>query len=171
MTLPNKPTYTGGCQCGAVRYRIGGALTSPHICHCRMCQKAAGNYFMPLANAQKNEFTVTRGEIAWFHSSDPVRRGFCDKCGTPLIFETVSASHLNITLGSLDDPAGVRPERQYGIESKMPWFGKLEGLPAAATEDEAFLDDVPLEDIQTTNHQHPDHDTENWPPEAPGGKQ
>ncbi len=165
MTLDNKPIYTGGCQCGAVRYRIEGALTSPHICHCRMCQKAAGNYFMPLANAPKENFTVTRGEISWFHSSDPVRRGFCARCGTPLIFETVSASHLNITLGSLDDPAEVRPEKQYGLESKMPWFGTLEGLPGTATEDDAFLDDIPIEDIRATNHQHPDYDTEHWPPE------
>ncbi|MGG2476082.1 GFA family protein, partial [Rhizobium sp. BR5] len=38
-----------GCQCGAVRYRIEGGLRYPHLCHCRMCQKASGNYFMPLA--------------------------------------------------------------------------------------------------------------------------
>jgi hypothetical protein len=43
--------HTGGCQCGAVRYRIEGELEYPHLCHCRMCQKAAGNYFMPLGFA------------------------------------------------------------------------------------------------------------------------
>lgn len=165
MTLDNKPVYTGGCQCGAVRYRVKGALTSPHICHCRMCQKAAGNYFMPLANARKDQFMVTRGEISWFHSSDPVRRGFCSNCGTPLIFETVSSPKISVTLGSLDDPAEVRPVHQYGVESKMPWFGTLEGLPGNATEDEAFLDDVPIGDIRDTNHQHPDYDTDEWPPE------
>jgi len=34
--------WTGGCQCGAVRYQL---LTPPEhasICHCRMCQKASG---------------------------------------------------------------------------------------------------------------------------------
>ncbi len=81
---------TGGCQCGAVRYRVDGELTWAHVCHCRMCQKASGNYFMALANAQKDEFVVTRGEISWFRSSDPVRRGFCKDCGTPLIFETIA---------------------------------------------------------------------------------
>ncbi|RVQ04591.1 GFA family protein, partial [Sinorhizobium meliloti] len=30
--------FTGGCQCGAVRYRAEGTLGDPHICHCRMCQ-------------------------------------------------------------------------------------------------------------------------------------
>jgi hypothetical protein len=46
------PAITGGCQCGALRYRAEDAnSTNPHLCHCRMCQKAAGNYFMPLAGA------------------------------------------------------------------------------------------------------------------------
>ena len=35
---------TGGCQCGAVRYAASGTLDNAHICHCRMCQKAVGNY-------------------------------------------------------------------------------------------------------------------------------
>lgn len=161
-------THSGGCQCGAVRYRIAGPLADPSICHCRMCQKAAGNYFLPLAKAKKDDFSLTRGELRHYHSSDPVRRGFCAQCGTPLTFETVSAALLYIVLGSLDDPASVVPDKQYGTEAKMPWFGALESLPGEATEDSAELDGVPLEDIRSTNHQHPDHDTSAWP--ADGGK-
>lgn len=155
-------TVTGGCQCGAVRYRAEGPLAYPHICHCRMCQKAAGIYFMPLANAQKQSFTVTRGEIAWFQSSDPVRRGFCRDCGTPLIFETISAEHLNIVLGSLDDPAAVQPREQFGLEAKMPWFSQIEMLPGEITEESEFPDGEALDRIRLSSHQHPDHDTELW---------
>jgi len=157
------PVSTGGCQCGAVRYRISGALAEPHICHCRMCQKAAGNYFMPLAKARKSDFSLTRGEPGWFHSSDPVRRGFCAKCGTPLFLETVGTELLYVTLGSLDDPTSLPPTRQCGTEAKMPWFGNLEGLPAEETEDSDAMDGVPLTAITATNHQHPDHDTAKWP--------
>ena len=155
---------TGGCQCGAIRYRVDGDLGFPHICHCRMCQKAAGNYFMPLAKADKDAFSVTRGEIGWFHSSDPVRRGFCRDCGTPLIFETVSAAHLNVVLGSLDDPSAVRPEQQFGIEARMPWISSLDSLPGEATEESDYLDGEAIAKIRETNHQHPDEDTEHWVP-------
>lgn len=154
---------TGGCQCGAVRYRVDGALTFAHICHCRMCQKASGNYFMALANVQKSEFVVTRGEIAWFRSSEPVRRGFCRDCGTPLIFETIAMPHLNVTLGSLDDPAAVRPELQFGLEARMPWFSTLDHLPGAVTDDDPDGDGVRIAEVRATNRQHPDHDTETWP--------
>jgi hypothetical protein len=148
------PFASGGCQCGAVRYRIEGALTNAHICHCRMCQKAAGNFFMPLANAQKSEFRVTRGEIAWFRSSDRVRRGFCKDCGTPLIFETIAAKHLNVTIGSLDEPAHVKPAAQDGVEARLAWFAELSKLPEVFTDDGFTLN----------SRQHPDHDTDRWPP-------
>lgn len=148
-----KETYSGGCQCGAVRYRIDGPITNTHVCHCRMCQKAAGNYFMPLGNVQKPELAVTRGEIAWFESSPGNRRGFCRDCGTPLIFDTVAAKHLNVTLGSLDEPAPHKPRSQLGVESRYPWFADLAGLPGEVT----------TEDFSADNRQHPDRDTTHWP--------
>jgi hypothetical protein len=149
---------TGGCQCGAVRYRIDQALENAHICHCRMCQKASGNYFMPLARAPKAKFTVTRGEIGWFHSSDLVRRGFCRDCGTPLLFEVVERDSVNVVLGSLDNPALVRPEFQCAPQAKMPWFGDLDSVEPATDETAWHAAVAP------SNHQHPDHDTEEWPP-------
>jgi hypothetical protein len=77
---------TGGCQCGAVRYAISGPLHNPHICHCRMCQKAFGNYFAALVGTRRENLTWTRGEPASFRSSSVVQRGFCRDCGTPLSF-------------------------------------------------------------------------------------
>lgn len=145
-------SHSGGCQCGKVRYRVSGPLTNPHICHCRMCQKAAGNFFLPLVNAQKSDITWTRGAPAHFMSSDIVRRGFCADCGTPLTFETVKANHLNVTIGSLDDPAAVKPVTQDGVEARIGWFGELAALPEIFT-------DAPAR----ANHQHPDHDTHVWP--------
>ena len=154
---------TGGCQCGAVRYRCDAPLQMVHLCHCRMCQKASGNYFMALANVARSGFAVTRGEISWFRSSGPVRRGFCRDCGTPLIFETMDLPHINVTLGSLDDPASVRPALQFGIEAKMPWFGELDGLPASETADDPDTDGVVIAHVTASNRQHPDHDTDAWP--------
>jgi len=150
---------TGGCQCGAVRYRVEGALTNAHICHCRMCQKAAGNYFMPLAKAMNDSFSVTRGEIAWYRSSDPVRRGFCRDCGTPLIFEIVGSTGPNVTLGSLDDPAAIKPAEQCAPHAKMPWFGELDTLVPEADSSAWYAEIAP------SARQHPDHDTPEWPPE------
>jgi hypothetical protein len=54
--------YSGGCQCGAVRFRVVGRLADASICHCRMCQKAFGAYFAPLVSVRGAAFAWTRGE-------------------------------------------------------------------------------------------------------------
>ncbi len=156
-----KRSYSGGCQCGAVRYHVAGELEGAHLCHCRMCQKAVGNYFMPLASARETEFEVTRGAPKWFHSSDPVKRGFCENCGTPLFFKTLGSPTIAIALGSLDDPSAVPPERNDGIMSRVTFFGHLPDMP----DTEVDRPDIAggLHSIASTNHQHPDHDTETWP--------
>ncbi len=159
--MTSKRAYSGGCQCGAVRYHVQGALEGAHLCHCRMCQKAVGNYFMPLASAKNEEFSVTRGEPKWFHSSDPVKRGFCENCGTPLFFKTIGSPTIAIALGSLDDPSSVVPEHNDGIVSRVAFFAHLVELPS----DEIDRPDLAggLNAVTSTNHQHPDHDTDHWP--------
>lgn len=154
--------HSGGCQCGAVRYRIAGELGYPHLCHCRMCQKAGGNFFMALAGTRAEDFLLMRGEPKWFKSSDPCGRGFCDQCGTPLFFRTVGSPYLSVTIGSLDKPDSVMPISQVGVESRVSYFDKLFELPGDRT-DRSDIDGGD-EAVSSTNHQHPDHDTSVWPP-------
>lgn len=152
-------SLTGGCQCGAVRYRLEVAPRNAHVCHCRMCQKATGNYFAALARVELDEIEWTRGKPSVFLSSAVVERGFCDKCGTPLTFRYTDTNRVNIALGSLDDPKAVPPVKQYGLEARMPWFATIAALPGSATED-----DIPADRLQQLrSFQHPDHDTGEWP--------
>jgi len=167
MSETRKPVMTGGCQCGAVRYAVYAEPYNHHICHCRMCQKAFGGFFAPLVNVRNADFEVTRGKIGIFRSSRDVGRGFCADCGTPLTVVDDGTDHLNVAIGSFDDPARLKPEIQIGVEARMPWFADLAGLPEDTTESAGakygFSEE--LATIARTNRQHPDHDTAEWPPE------
>jgi hypothetical protein len=56
-------------------------------------------------------------------------------CGTPLFFRYLERSRIAVTIGSLDDPARAgAPERQYGVESRLPAFAGLAALPETTTE-------------------------------------
>jgi hypothetical protein len=147
---------TGGCQCGAVRYACE-ALGKASICHCRMCQKATGGYFAPCSVAQG--LVWTRGEPKRFASSNMARRGFCAECGTPLTYEYDDV--IDVTLGSLDDPAAFPPLIQIGMESRLPFFAELPALPVR---DEAASAQYADFYAEVVSRQHPDHDTEVWPP-------
>ncbi len=139
---------TGGCQCGAVRFSVEG-LGRASICHCRMCQKAFGNFMAPLVTAKG--LTWTRGAPKYFQSSNKVRRGFCGECGTPLTYEP--ATSIEVAIGALDDPTLAPPAIQVCAERRLPYFDHLPSLPkrGEAAEAELFHGLV--------SHQHPDHDT------------
>lgn len=159
----SKTVYTGGCQCGAVRFRITGRLGEASICHCRMCQKAFGAYYAPLVSTRGAELVWTRGEPKRFRSSNAVLRGFCADCGTPLSFEAPDG--VAIALGALDDPSAVPPTVQFGVEAKIDFVDRLHALPSQQTEDD--LEGAPYL-AELVSFQHPDHDTAEWPPEKQG---
>ncbi|WP_114945728.1 GFA family protein [Microvirga calopogonii] len=149
-----KPTHTGGCQCGAVRYALMSEPTHTSICHCRMCQKAFGNYFSALTGVSRKDLVWTKGQPGIFKSSEAVERSFCRDCGTPLTFSYVEQDRITVSIGSLDEPGRVMPEIQYGLESKLPAFEVLHTLPGQRTEDYATPDDLK----KMASRQHPDHD-------------
>ena len=99
MSLDNKPVYSGGCQCGAVRFHVEGALGDASICHCRMCQKASGNFYLPLVSVRGAKLSWTRGEPKKFRSSNHAWRGFCVDCGTPLFYEAPDGIAMTIAAG------------------------------------------------------------------------
>ncbi len=152
--------FTGGCQCGAIRFRCED-LGRASICHCRMCQKAFGGHYGPLVTAKG--LVWTRGEPKRFRSSNKIARGFCPDCGTPLTYEPDGFPVVEVALGAFDRPADIRPAIQVGIESRMPWFHELAGLPGRPPEQQATAE-IFFADI--VSYQHPDHDTAEWPPRA-----
>jgi hypothetical protein len=161
MNTERQPVHTGGCQCGAVRYALYAEPSDPHICHCRMCQKAFGSFFAPLTGVALADFALTRGALSIFRSSELAERGFCSNCGTPLSFHYVDSPRIAVSIGSLDHPEKVPPRMQYGIEGRMRWFPDID-LPAATTQEDMASERYGA--IHNSNRQHPDHDTAAWPP-------
>ena len=123
---------TGGCQCGAVRYRVTGGLGSAGICHCRMCQRAVGNVFAPLVTAKG---VVWQGTPARWASSNIAERGFCAACGTPLFLRDFDCpeGEFEIMIATLDDPEHAPPAHHVGIESRISWVRLADGLPEYVT--------------------------------------
>jgi len=159
--LQDNSLLTGGCQCGAVRFRaerLGGAA----ICHCRMCQKAFGGFFGPLVSGYG--VVWTREEPNYFQSSSKFRRGFCAKCGTPLTYEALDhddTDPIELAIGALDHPALATPARQVNLNDRLPFFAHLADLPSRPADDAAWLETI----ADLVSHQHPDHDTAQWPPQ------
>lgn len=73
-------TYSGGCQCGAVRYTVETDLDHTASCNCSRCGRLGTILsFTPAAN-----FTLEQGEHAlteYRFNKHKIRHLFCATCG------------------------------------------------------------------------------------------
>ena len=153
-------TWSGGCQCGAVRFRVSGPIDDVSICNCRMCQKASGGLFNAYASVPNTVLEWTRGAPSVFVSSNNAKRGFCPSCGTHLTY-VWRDDWTALTLGAFDRADDLLPTIEHAPESRHPLLSHLDELEPRP------LDDTPEAAAafsRLISHQHPDHDTETWPP-------
>ena len=123
----------GGCTCGAIRYRAGGAPTNSMICHCRTCRRVAAAPVVAWLTFPRSGFEIARGRPARFQSSEPVVRTFCNVCGTQLTYAHRDAPNtIDVTTCSLDDPNRFPPTHHSWLEHDLAWIRFGDGLPTFA---------------------------------------
>lgn len=136
--------FSGGCACGAIRYECTADPLFSGNCHCRDCQRASGSAFAAVLLVPKDAFTLMKDALQYHrvtgYHGHPVDRGFCLKCGSPvLINDGADPDHVYIQAASLDDPSWVQPAMDIFTASAQPWDHMNPALPkfeGAPTEDQ-----------------------------------
>lgn len=70
--------------------------------------------------------------VAWYPSSEKVRRGFCAKCGASLFFDpTDKDKHdwIGISMGAFDMPTETRLALHIFVAEKGDYYEIDDGLP------------------------------------------
>ena len=79
---------SGGCACGAVRYEIAADPQFQGQCQCRDCQRATGTGHADGLGFPENAVALV-GTLSFYEvigdSGKTVSRGFCPKCGSPVL--------------------------------------------------------------------------------------
>jgi hypothetical protein len=121
---------TGGCLCGAVRFRATGAAIATTLCHCSLCRRAAGAPLTAWAMFPRDAVVLERGDLTLYASSPGVERGFCGRCGTTLSFGADFLPGLiDLTIASFDEPARVPPQFHMWESERIPWLAIGDDLP------------------------------------------
>ena len=127
---------TGGCLCGAVRYRSTAAPITTRMCWCRVCQYIGAGSGTVNTCFKTETFSVT-GELHDFRSiadsGNVMHRRFCPACGTQVFSEAESRPHLVfVRVGTLDDRELARPVASIWTAEAPTWACLDDRLPKIA---------------------------------------
>lgn len=120
---------TGGCQCRRIRYEARIADDAAYLCHCNHCRRATGGVSVAFRNVALTDIRWTAQPPDWYKSSAIAHRPFCSVCGTPLGFAFLDGDHMDLTVGSFDDPGFFRPTSNFSIETKLDAWDDTGHLP------------------------------------------
>jgi hypothetical protein len=129
--VPQGAVLTGGCWCGAVRYALSARPDVVH-CHCRTCRRLSGAAFSTWASVPASAFRLLSGTPTRLRTSHRATRGGCARCGGLLTMLYDGDSDVSVTLGSLDDPDGLRARASIWVSDRLCWTQAADrGLPHA----------------------------------------
>ncbi|MEM7197614.1 MAG: GFA family protein [Pseudomonadota bacterium] len=135
---------TGGCLCGAIRYNLAQTNLRALHCHCQTCRKQSGAIAVTWIEALFENFTITQGVLCWYSASSHARRGFCQNCGSILIYDAIinNVRDHGVSIGSLDDSSTVAVSGHIWCSQQLGQFNLDPHLPSFAKETDALLCDT-----------------------------
>ncbi|WP_454885320.1 GFA family protein [Sphingomonas oryzagri] len=127
---------TGGCLCGAIRYKISKPPLGSRTCWCRLCQYLASGSATVNLIVAADAVTIT-GPLKTFDrvadSGNHMTRGFCLECGTHVTSASAETGHLRvIRTGTLDDPNLMGPQATIWADMAPHWAPLNPDLPKHA---------------------------------------
>jgi len=138
MTSDSVYPLEGGCDCGAVRYRLESRPLFVHCCHCRWCQRESGAAFALNAMIEADRVRLLAGRPEIVHTPSQSGKGQdiarCPTCRIALWSNYAGAGpfvHF-VRVGTLDEPDHLPPDIHIFTASRQPWVILPPGVPAVA---------------------------------------
>ena len=126
--------YRGGCQCGAIRYEVTGAVRQIVA-----CQRQSGSAFGMTMVVAEEDFRITQRKKETFAvDSDAGRQkigGFCRQCGSRIYNRSDwLPGMISVKPGTLDDTISLQPQIHLWTSRKQGWVAIPEGVEAYETQ-------------------------------------
>lgn len=125
---------TGGCSCGAVRYRLTSEPLFVHCCHCLNCQRQTGSAFVIniLIEADRVELLGEEPQAVSLPRDADKRQKIwrCPTCQVAVYSQYTSPRVRFVRAGTLDEPSAVVPDVHIFTRSKLPWVVLPDDVPA-----------------------------------------
>jgi hypothetical protein len=121
----------GRCLCGAVKFLVTLPPRFCVHCHCHTCRLMHGAAFVTWLGVPAPHLKLAgREHLKWYVGSPVAKRGFCDVCGTPMLFmSTEWPGEVHVTRASILDQAEITPRFHIYYDQRVDWFPFDDALP------------------------------------------
>ena len=129
-------SFTGGCTCRFVRYRMASGPLFVHCCHCRWCQRETGASFALNALIEADRLHLLQGDVEVVNTPSNSGKGQkiarCPKCHIAVWSNYAGAGNAIrfVRVGTLDAPDRLPPDIHIFTASKQPWVVLPRDTPA-----------------------------------------
>ena len=126
--MAERAPLSGGCLCGAIRFKAVPQKMEMDACHCGMCRRWSGGVFMAVSC---EDVTIEdEAQLGRYASSDWAERQFCRACGTSLFWRLrEGGDHVAVAFQSFDDTSGFAFLEEIFIDEKPPLYDFAGGRP------------------------------------------
>ena len=120
---------SGGCHCGAVRYRATDVAPQVTECHCSQCRKQSGHRYA-VVDAKTSALGIESADnLTWYRASAAGERGFCSVCGSTLFWKSSEEDFTALLAASVDTPNGLVMAQHIYAADKGAYYEIDDGLP------------------------------------------
>ena len=127
----DQKVITGACLCGTVSFEVTAPLPKGDACHCAQCRRWSGHFFASV-DVKRTALTVQHDKsLSWYQSSEKVRRGFCQHCGSSLFFDPVDRQKhdwIGVALGAFDSATQTELEMHIFVEEQGDYYTLNDGV-------------------------------------------
>jgi len=131
MTETRTPIRIGRCLCGACCFELDGPPNWVGHCHCESCRRATASAFTTWLGQDNARWRFTGATPVNYVSSPGNRRGFCGRCGSPVLYQSErfpNETHFYVAL--LEDPNALVPAAHHHMDERLAWVHLADGLPS-----------------------------------------
>lgn len=121
----------GRCSCGDVKVLITLPVKGCVHCHCGACRQAHGAAFVTWFSIPREQLQLSgRESLKWYKDTEVSQRGFCGRCGTPMLFVSSRwPGDIHVTRACIFNDVEITPRAHTSFHHHVDWFPFEDSLP------------------------------------------
>jgi hypothetical protein len=127
--MPDTNSHLGACLCGSITLRIDKFTRDVSVCHCQQCRKQTGHVLAAASTLDEHLHIDGEEHLTWYAASDSAKRGFCNTCGSVLLWKSNDSETTSIMAGCIESPTGLTIKHHIFVADKGDYYTIDDGLP------------------------------------------